>query len=72
MVRNSKSKTGYITQLLRAMQLFTEWIDKTPNELLLEAEDDIRKGLLMQNHRNKRAVLNLYYNKIGHEDKKNV
>lgn len=54
------------------MQLFTEWIDKTPNELLLEAEDDIRKGLLMQNHRNKRAVLNLYYNKIGHEDKKNV
>lgn len=54
------------------MQLFIEWIDKTPNELLLEAIDYIRKGLLMQNHRNKRTVLNLYYNKIGHEDKKGL
>ena len=33
---------------LRSMQMFTEWIGKTPNELLTEAEAEVRKGLLMR------------------------
>jgi integrase len=33
---------------LQAMQCFTDFTGRTPEELLLEAEDEIRKGLLMR------------------------
>lgn len=33
---------------LEGMQAFTEWVKKTPEELLTEAEDEIKAGLLMR------------------------
>jgi hypothetical protein len=33
---------------LQAMQFFSEWAGKTPNELLIEAESEIKNGILMR------------------------
>jgi hypothetical protein len=30
------------------MQFFTEWTEKTPEELIMEAEAEVKKGLLMR------------------------
>jgi integrase len=42
---------------IRAMREFTEWAGKTPNELLTEAEAEIRKGLLMRERNIKRYLI---------------
>ena len=33
---------------LLAMKLFTEWTGKTPDELLIEAEQEVKSGKLMR------------------------
>jgi hypothetical protein len=33
---------------LQAMQFFSEWAGKTPNELLIEAESEIKNGILCE------------------------
>ncbi|WP_370575804.1 tyrosine-type recombinase/integrase [Methanomethylovorans sp.] len=42
---------------LLAMQTFTDWINKTPGELLTEAEDEIRAGKLMRERNVKRHLV---------------
>lgn len=42
---------------LRAMQNFTEWVGKTPEELLAEAEEEIKSGKLMRQRNIKRYLI---------------
>jgi len=39
---SDNTKRNYLT----AMQFFTEWTDKTPEELINEAEGEIKSGIL--------------------------
>jgi integrase len=42
---------------LLAMQAFTEWVDKSPTELLTEAEQEVREGKLMRERNIKRYLI---------------
>jgi integrase len=54
-ILNPKSNTQ--RSYLYSMQAFTDWIGKTPNELLTEAEAEIRKGLLLRERNIKRYII---------------
>jgi len=42
---------------LQGMQEFTDWVNKSPEELLVEAEDEIKSGLLMRRRKIKSYLI---------------
>ena len=42
---------------LQGMQEFTDWINKSPDKLLVEAEDEIKSGLLMRRRKIKSYLI---------------